>query len=151
MLLKYCYIYLFGGIYVDIKYESVNNFRFIDLIDKEYVVREPLGVQSCLLIFLANNKLMFNCIELIKHNTLNGYRGYSPLLTGPLLLSKEYLKQCFNINNTELRWAMVEHRQHIYKNDVSILIQYPEYRTDLENKSDQPHYTTMYWNDDIYN
>jgi mannosyltransferase OCH1-like enzyme len=33
-LFRFCYIYVTGGIYVDIKYQCVNNFKFNQLIDK---------------------------------------------------------------------------------------------------------------------
>lgn len=166
-LLRICSLYLTGGIYVDIKYEAVNGFRFIDLTDNEYVVSEPLGVQNCLLVFLPNNKYLFNCIDTLTKNTHDNYivgveqtglfseehkkkYWYSHLLTGPLLFSEEYKKTHFGINNTLLRWDCFDNQHHILKKNVSILVQYPEYREDLLNKSDQPHYSTMYWNGDIY-
>jgi hypothetical protein len=37
-LWRYCVLYKNGGIYLDIKYEPVNNFKFISCIDKEYFV-----------------------------------------------------------------------------------------------------------------
>jgi hypothetical protein len=173
-LFRLCNLYLTGGIYVDVKYESVNNFRFIDLTDKEYVVAEPLGIQNCLLVFSAKNDYLFNCIQTLTKNVLNNYivgigyssvltrpllfsedhkreYWYSHLFTGPLLLSEEYKKNNFGINNTELRWECKENMQHILKNNVSILVEYPEYRKDLLDKSDQPHYSSMYWKGDLYN
>lgn len=39
-LWRYCILYKKGGIYLDIKYEPVNGFKFIDCVDKEYFVLE---------------------------------------------------------------------------------------------------------------
>lgn len=151
-LFRYCYMYMNGGIYVDIKYECVNKFRFIDLVDKEYLVSEPIGVQNCLLILEANNPLMLKCIQQIVHNTKEKLMGSGPLLTGPKLISEKY-KEIYNdeeIHNA-LKWKMENHLQKIYLNDELILKQYPEYREDLIKNSDQPHYNKMYFKGEIYN
>lgn len=150
-LFRFCHLYINGGIYVDIKYESVNNFRFIELTDKEYLVSEPLGVQTCLIVLNKNNLIMKNCIETLKTNTLARYYGNSPLITGPLLISNEFSKLNNAEINTDLAWKMINHKQHIFRDDLPILVQYNQYREDLLNKSDQPHYNEMYWNNNIYN
>jgi len=151
-LFRYCYMYVFGGIYVDIKYESIDGFRFKDLLDKEYLVSEQLGVQNCILVLKERNHLMFQCINKIISNTLNNYYGDTPLLTGPYLLSENY-KIVYGINriDMDLRWSMENHLQHIYKNDRLVFRQYPHYRDDLSQNSDQPHYTNMFWSRNIYN
>jgi mannosyltransferase OCH1-like enzyme len=151
-LFRFCYMYVCGGIYVDIKYEAIDGFRFKDILDKEYLASEPLGVQTCIIALKERNPLMIQCINEITRNTLNNYYGYSPLLTGPYLLSENY-KIIYGNNriDTDLRWSMEHHLQHIYKNDRLVLRQYPEYRDDLSQNSDQPHYTNMFWSKNIYN
>jgi mannosyltransferase OCH1-like enzyme len=37
-LWRYCILYKKGGIYMDVKLEPINNFKFIELIDQEYLV-----------------------------------------------------------------------------------------------------------------
>ena len=144
-LFRLCYLYSAGGIYVDVKYEPVNGFKFKELISSQYLVSEPLGVQNCLIVMNKHNEFILKCINIITHNALNKYCGFSPLFTGPFLLSNEFstdfpFKEC-TINN----------RHHIFKNNSAILIQYESYRVDLQNSSDQPHYNVMYWNRNIYN
>ena len=39
-LWRYCVLYIHGGIYLDIKFRSLNNFRLIELTDKEYWVKD---------------------------------------------------------------------------------------------------------------
>jgi mannosyltransferase OCH1-like enzyme len=151
-LFRYCYIYIKGGIYVDIKYISMNNFKFIDLLDKEYLVSEPIGVQNCLLVLNPKNKMIFRCIHNVKNLVLNNFYGNTPLFTGPSLLSEKY-KKFYKDNRieTDLRWCIEDNLQCIYKNDCLILREYPLYRKNLFNASDQPHYTQMFWSKDIYN
>jgi len=153
-LFRFCYIYINGGIYVDIKYNCVDNFRFIQLVNKEYLVSEPLGVQTCLIVLKPNNELLLRCIQDIVKNTKESFYSFTPLWTGPYLLSEQY-KILYRDDSTridnDLIWSISEHMQHISLNNNIILKQYPSYRDDLQNNSDQPHYTNMFWNKDIYN
>ena len=150
-LFRFCYLYIMGGIYVDIKYQCVKDFRFEQLTDKEYLVSEPLGVQTCLLILHPRNHLMIECINEITRKTENNYYGTTPLWTGPYLLSEKY-KILYKDNqiNKELSWIN-NGKQHINLNGIDILQEYSAYRDDLSINSDQPHYTDMFWNKDIYN
>ena len=151
-LFRYCYIYINGGIYVDIKYISLNNFKFIDLLDKEYLVSEPIGIQNCLLVLQPKNELIFRCIHTIKKLVLNNFYAKTPLFTGPFLLSEKY-KRLYKENriDTDLTWRVENNLQCIYKKDCLILREYPRYRKDLLTVSDQPHYTEMFWSKNIYN
>jgi hypothetical protein len=151
-LFRYCYIYINGGIYVDIKYISLNNFKFIDLLDKEYLVSEPIGIQNCLLVLQPKNEMIFRCIHTIKKLVLNNFYAKTPLFTGPFLLSEKY-KKLYNENriDTDLTWRVENNLQCIYKKDCLILREYPRYRKDLLTVSDQPHYTEMFWSKNIYN
>jgi len=150
-LFRFCYLYIRGGIYIDIKYQCVNNFRFDQLTDKEYLVSEPIGVQTCLLILYPRNSLMLECINEITRKTEENYYGFTPIWSGPYLLSEKYkiLYTDSQINN-ELHWTN-DGKQHINLNGIEILQEYPTYREDLSVNSDQPHYTTMFWKKDIYN
>lgn len=52
-LWRFCVLYKLGGIYLDIKFEPVDGFKFIELVDKEYVVLDrPYSDNSSL-----NNEL----------------------------------------------------------------------------------------------
>jgi hypothetical protein len=151
-LFRYCYIYVNGGIYVDIKYISIKGFRFLELLDKEYLVSEPIGVQNCLLVLHPRNEMILRCIHAIRNRVLNNFYGNTPLFTGPFLLSEKY--GIFYKNNridTHLRWCIEDNLHCIYKNNCLILREYPRYRKDLLNFSDQPHYTEMFWLKNIYN
>jgi hypothetical protein len=56
-LWRFCVLYKLGGIYLDIKYEPVEDFKFIELVDKEYFVLERP--------YIDKNILLDNELELI--------------------------------------------------------------------------------------
>ena len=116
-------------------------------------MREPLGVQTCLIILKQQSKLMLDCINNIVSFTKNNFYSHTPLFTGPYLLS-ELHKKHYEINKIDntLMWQINNHLQEIYNKDKLILTQYDEYRDDLSKMNNpQPHYTTLFWNKDIYN
>ena len=149
-LFRFCYIYKYGGIYVDIKYKQIDNFRLEELLDKEHLVEEPMGIQSCLFALSKENPLLLKCIETVVSNTLSYDYGYTPILTGPIPLSDNFLKFYAKKRIDDLSWNIDNHLQTIKKNGKIILQQYTEYRDELSS-SDQPHYEYLYWNKDIYN
>jgi mannosyltransferase OCH1-like enzyme len=94
-LWRYCVLYKNGGVYLDIKYYNVNGFKFINLTDKEYFVRdiEPngTGVYNAFIICKAGNKRLLNAINNIVMNVKNKFYGNGSLdPTGPMLLKKEF-------------------------------------------------------------
>jgi mannosyltransferase OCH1-like enzyme len=149
-LFRFCYMYKCGGIYVDIKYKQIGDFTFNQLLDKEHLVKEPIGIQSCLIVLKPHNEYMLQCIKTVVSNTLQLNYGYTPILTGPLPMSNHYLEFYRNTHINDLEWSVEDHFQTIKSNNKIIIQQYPEYRQDLSN-SNQPHYVTLYWNRDIYN
>jgi mannosyltransferase OCH1-like enzyme len=96
-LWRYCILYINGGIYIDIKYYTVNGFKLIELTDKEYFVKdiEPngSGVYNAFIICKPGNKKLLNAINNIVKNTNNNFYGNSAFEpTGPLLLKQEFRK-----------------------------------------------------------
>lgn len=159
-LWRYCVIYIKGGIYLDIKYNCVNNFKLIELTDKEYYVKDRLhcgiiGIYQALLVNLPRNKILYNCINDIVKNVKNCIYGCSELIiTGPHLLSKYF-------NNVEINDISFEFDgKNILFENKAILTTYKEYRHeqgqlngdggmnyDIKNK-----YYKTFWNvKNIYN
>ena len=92
-LFRYCILYIYGGIYLDIKYYGINGFKFISLTEKEYLVRDlPIsgdGIYNALMICKPGNKLLWKAIQNIVENVSTLFYGTSTLEpTGPLLLKK---------------------------------------------------------------
>jgi mannosyltransferase OCH1-like enzyme len=94
-LWKYCVLYKFGGIYLDIKYKFCNNFHLNYLINREHLVLDRLGyaapnhytIQNGFIISKPGNPILLDCIENIVKNVQNNFYGFSSLYpTGPGLI-----------------------------------------------------------------
>jgi mannosyltransferase OCH1-like enzyme len=151
-LWRYCILYKKGGIYLDIKFCNVNGFKFIDLVDKEYYVRDldrsGGGVYNALLISKPGNKKLLKCIKQIVENVNNEFYGRSSLEpTGPLLLKKMFTE--YELNNLEL--SVVGNGNNgsiIYKNNA-ILKTYEEYRAE-QQKTNNTRYHSLWQSHNIY-
>lgn len=156
-LLRYCLLYVYGGIYVDLKYLCVNAFNFKQLLCKEYLVAEPVGIQNCLMIVVPHNKLMKRLIDCIVTYVNNrDYCSVATAITGPILISRLY-KECYSTATTHIHtelswtWQGAWPGIHIIKlNGDVILQQYQDYRNELKKYSKQPHYTQLYSERRVY-
>ena len=142
-LWRYCVLYLYGGIYQDIKYIPVNNFKYKELTDKEYFVRDRdsgwNGIFNGLIVCKKNNKILEQAIKKIIENIKNKYYGESCLQpTGPLLLKNFFTKDV--IDNLEMQLIGTGiNDMTITKNKHNILTMYPEYR------NEQKQFGTIYY------
>jgi mannosyltransferase OCH1-like enzyme len=88
-LWRYCILYINGGIYLDIKYGSMNNFKFINMTESEHFVLDAdnNGIYNALLVCLPKNPKLLKAINSIVENVKHKYYGNHCLeITGPLLL-----------------------------------------------------------------
>jgi mannosyltransferase OCH1-like enzyme len=73
-LWRYCVLYKNGGVYLDIKYQPVNNFKLIDLTDKEYFVRDVTisghGIYNAFMICKPGNKFLLKAINKISEKLI---------------------------------------------------------------------------------
>lgn len=158
-LWRYCILYKYGGIYLDIKYQSVNKFKFIQLTDKEYFVKDANydsnddlikpknGIYNALIICKAKNEIIFKCITDIVDNVKNKFYGYHPLeVTGPLLL-KKYIDS----NALTLSHAIENNNYYIIdSNNTKILKMYNGYFEERHNYQKNKHYGDLWKERDIY-
>ena len=162
-LFRYCILYIYGGIYLDIKYYGINGFKFITLTEKEYLVRDlPFsgeGIYNALMICKPGNKLLWKAIQNIVENVSTLFYGTSTLEpTGPLLL-KNIIDKDIYLSNTIQIGIELTHREiycnsdtdnyitqyYIYNsNHIPILTfsnQYRELQTELfKNTNTKPYY-----------
>lgn len=145
-LWRYCILYKYGGIYLDIKYKCCNNFKFIYLIDKEYFCRDWCnGVYQGFMCCLPNNQILYECIKEIIINTKTKSFTINCLsVSGPHLYS---LTSAFNNIKLELKYTT----EIISKNNIQILFFYKTYRNEQKQNQLLPHYKIMWANRDIYN
>ncbi len=144
-LWRYCILYKFGGIYQDIKYQPINNFKYSELLfnDKEYYVRDcdksGRGVYNAILICKPKNQILLKCINKIIDNCRKKYYGTSSLEpTGPLLMKNFFTTK--EINNLELHLHSENHNNTIMYKTLPILKMYDEYRNEQKNNKYIPYY-----------
>ena len=97
-LWRFCVLYKNGGIYMDIKYKCVNNFKLIALTEKEYFVKDrPINMTyTALIVVKPENPIMLKCINQIVDNVKHKYYGKNALEpTGPGLLGRYFTKPDF--------------------------------------------------------
>ena len=161
-LFRYCILYKNGGIYLDIKYHTIDHFNLIELTDKEYFVKDigasNNGIYNACLICKPYNLILKKCIYDIVENVKSRYYGKNPLeITGPLLMKKYFTKNEFN--NLELQHHFVFDKKTkkkdcyiAYKNKY-ILKMYDGYREEqthyyLNNNSE--HYSKLWYKRKVY-
>ena len=150
-LWRYCILYIYGGIYLDIKMQCINNFNLLLLTNKEYFVRDRKdnllneGIWQGLIVSYPKNEILKNCIFNIIENVKQNYYGINCLCsTGPFLINKYFnskeisdLQLYFNNNNS------VEY------NKIEILQPYKSYRED-QQKLSLKHYGILWQKKQIY-
>jgi len=69
-LWRYCILYKYGGIYLDIKFVSINGFKLIHLTRKEHWVLDcdKHGVYNALIVCLPKNNILIKAIYAIVDN-----------------------------------------------------------------------------------
>jgi mannosyltransferase OCH1-like enzyme len=160
-LWRYCILYIHGGIYIDIKYECVGDFRLIQLFDTAVyptaAIAEtgPKYIHTGLLMTPKGNSLYAKCIDQIVRHVKEKFYGDSPMApTGPELfggLLKESEKRTavlFYYDDYFLEAGEEEMRKKYRKKGYiknkqtgqNILTHYLEYRGEQEEFS-----KTGYW------
>lgn len=150
-LWRYCILYKYGGIYLDVKFTCVNGFKLKYLTNKEYFIKDSTYgnitvVYPGLIVALPNNKILHNCIQKIVENVKNNIYNYNPLcVTGSHLLSKFF--NSFEILNMNLHFT--GNTINIKNKQIMKINNY--YRTEQIMNQNFEHYNTMWEKKDIYN
>jgi mannosyltransferase OCH1-like enzyme len=150
-LWRYCVLYKYGGIYLDIKYNCANGFKLKYLTNKEYFVRDRIfqsntGIYQALLVTLPNNTILYDCIQDIVKNIHNNIYGYTILsVSGPQLMSKYF-------NNIDLyKLELSFDGNNIIMNKKTILNVYSDYRKEQFLNQKVEHYSFAWYKKNIYN
>jgi mannosyltransferase OCH1-like enzyme len=151
-LWRYCILYKYGGIYIDIKYIPVNDFKLINLCNEERFVMDiennycENGVANGLMICKPKNEFIYNALIQLLYNVENEYYGYHPLcVTGPLML-KDFIKSNITISHVYIPELGIRGFKY---NNKYILNEYPEYRDELYNYNNT-NYGKLWYEKKIY-
>jgi hypothetical protein len=151
-LWRYCVMYKYGGVYLDIKYQCANNFKLLLLSDKEYYVRDReyyggIGIYQALLSCFPGNQIMFNCIKDAVENIKNNMYGKNALcVCGPQLISRFFTLQEIN----EFEYTFDGNNIVSVKDDLFALSIYENYRKDQSKHQKSEYYANLWENLDIY-
>jgi len=157
-LWRYCVLYTYGGIYMDIKYTCVNGFKFIaltekehfptDLIISEYPNEKNKAVFNGLMCSLPKNEKLLKTIDQIVINVKNNFYGNSPLdITGPILFGKFFTYD--EKEKSVTKRYVGKQGNGVSIKGIIILNEYPEYR--IEQKNISTHYSEYWKNNNVYN
>ena len=149
-LFCYCVLYICGGIYLDMKFESVNGFRFAEIINKEQYVLDidRNSIYNELLICKPRSKVMFKCIfQIVKHVREKDYTADDLSVTGPGMMRHIVTKEIKV--ESHLTHECINYNKYILRDEIPILKSYHQYNEDMSKcrqKSD-----LEYWrNREIY-
>jgi mannosyltransferase OCH1-like enzyme len=155
-LWRYCILYLYGGIYQDIKLEPINGFKYKELLDNEYFARDIKqsheGIYNAFMICKKHNKILENAIKQIVKNCKEKYYGntiWDP--TGPLLL-KNFFSQ-YSLNNLKIKLINEGENIRIVFNNKEIFKMYNDYRNEQKqflNINKMKHYADLWKERNMY-
>ena len=155
-LWRFCVLYVNGGIYMDIKYKCVNNFKFIHLTEQEHFVRDrPENcIYTALIVTLPKNEIMKKCIYQIVNNVKTKYYGTNPLHpTGPGLLGRYFTNSERNNLNMYHDGSFIENKlneYYIVKDGTIILKNYSGYRDEQKKSQKNKYYSDLWHEKKIY-
>ena len=148
-LWRYCILYKNGGIYLDIKYKCINNFKLINLTEKEHFVKDFDNdrVYNALICVKPQNEILLKAINKIVENVKCKFYGVLDLdITGPTLLKTFFDKN--EINNFNVKMVLLNDIHYLKYNDCFILGMYLTYREEQLKNNDNKSYN-YYWNNKI--
>ena len=152
-LWRYCILYRYGGIYLDIKYVHTRDFKLINLIEKEHWVLDAdnFGIYNALLVCKQGNPILLRAINQIVQNVKNKFYGTNCLQpTGPQLLSMfftEEEKQNFDMKHN---FVNTLNNRYITLNKIIVMASYKGYLQESKNYQIVNHYGVLWNNRQIY-
>jgi mannosyltransferase OCH1-like enzyme len=148
-LWRYCVLYKYGGIYLDVKYFCVNGFNFNYLLDKEYFCKDikdsGSGIYNAIIICKPNNEIMKKCIDEVVKNVNNKFYGNNGLEpSGPLMVKNFFTNNEFDKLKLNLNVEYIKDKTkiNINYNIFSILHFHDNYRNEQPN---QNKHWSQYW------
>jgi mannosyltransferase OCH1-like enzyme len=152
-LWRYCILYKNGGIYLDIKYRHVNNFKLISITEQEHFVLDAdnTGIYNALLVCRQGNEKLLMAIRKIVENVNTKFYGSSCLEpTGPLLLAKFFNSSEKNAFKMHHKFYGHFNNRFIIFNNYFIFKSYKGYLEEHNRFKKQDHYGKLWGERNIY-
>lgn len=148
-LWRYCILYVYGGIYLDIKYRCVSPFKLIELTTHEQYVRDREyagndGIYQALMVSYPKNPILYSCIQKIVSYVKQNHYGESCLFIGPQLVGSYFSKSELDQMNMKFIGTGITRKGQM------ILDIYPDYRHELRRSSRKKHYSELWLERNIY-
>jgi mannosyltransferase OCH1-like enzyme len=144
-LFRYCVLYLYGGMYMDMKYKVVPGFKLIELTRQEHWYDTGMMAFA---VATPKNPVLERAIKEVANNAKMKWYGENVLdPTGPSLLHRAYNGSELNF---DLRFEGDVRRHTVLYRNRTILVQYATYRTEQDMYQSEPHYSILWHKRDIY-
>ena len=144
-LWRYCVLYKYGGIYLDMKYECTNGFRFSCLnTTQEYYVFDvnKFSIYNGFIVAKPNNPIFLHTINQIVKYTRERYYGENDLaVTGPGLLGQMVPEE--KKREIRLHHQCLNYNKYILQDDIPILKVYHRYYEERKKFQCRTYYD--YW------
>lgn len=154
-LWRLCVLYIHGGIYMDIKLNTVDGFKLTELTNREYFARDLEssggGIWNGFIVCKPKNEKCWKCIQKIADNVERHLYGNTALTpTGPNMMKEFFTED--ELNNLEISFGDqgdCPTQTCIALNGKTILYYYREYR-DEQAKGKEPSYFDLWQQHKIY-
>lgn len=161
-LWRYCILYKTGGVYMDIKYNTVE--PLISLIQKTSTIyvrdRDFFGELKCIyngvMASPPGNEIFKHCIDdVVRNCKLKLYNSYAADVTGPCVLGRMMMKHeptiLKNIQYTyEIENVNGINYDIIKYNNTTVMRSYAEYRTEQRQFQQTERYEKMWTDKNVY-
>jgi mannosyltransferase OCH1-like enzyme/glycosyltransferase involved in cell wall biosynthesis len=151
-LWRLCILYIYGGVYMDIKLQFCNGYSLNDFINNELYIYDgedlqDLAVYNAFIISKKHNKLLLKCILHIVLNVIKNYYGTHPYITTGTVLLGKILKSSNKNYDFYLTHYGPKSQETIKlnKNKDIVLDHYSAYRIEQHNCGKQ--YYSELWKD----
>ena len=136
-LWRYCILYVYGGVYMDIKINCINGFRLNNIIHEECFPRDiphgQKGVWQGFLICKSGNEILKKCIDVIcMHVKFKFYGSTFLSVTGPHLVYNilTKYKKTFYYNQSKMKLVKKSFIIYLYYNNKPVFNFYTKWEDD---------------------
>jgi mannosyltransferase OCH1-like enzyme len=151
-LFRFAVLYIYGGIYLDVKMYPINNFKLKELVKSEHYVEDNFydghpGIYTAVMVIKKGNPLMLDIVNQIVINVKN--RDYSQRvlgITGPKLYYEKYQekKDVYKLPIIDMKHYYDDSGAVIEWNGKKIMTHYKEYRDEQGKVQQTKHYTELF-------